>query len=70
MVSTAATREDYQELKDYIVYNHTEGILYFKAEVGKFNKLYNSKNWNSSERRLTFSEFQQYWPQILDMINH
>jgi hypothetical protein len=68
MVEAAPTYEEYLALKDYIVFNQTEGILYFKQNVGKFSKLYTSKVWMARERRLTWAEFQENYGAIVNMM--
>jgi hypothetical protein len=68
MVEAAPTYEEYLALKDYIVYNQTENILYFKQKVGKFSKLYLTSRWMPRERRLTWAEFQENYSSILGMM--
>lgn len=68
MVEAAPTYEEYLALRDYIVFNQTEGILYFKQKVGKFSKIYASKTWMPRERRLTWAEFQENYGAILGMM--
>lgn len=69
-VSASPTHEDYLALKDYVVFNQTEGIIYLKygKSVGKFSKFYTAKSWQSREKLLTYNEFCDMWPQICYMI--
>ena len=69
-VSASPTYEDYLALKNYVVYNRTEGIIYFKdgRSVGKFAKIYTTKVWQPRESALTWTEFQDMWPQIQYMM--
>lgn len=68
MVEASPKYSDYLALKDYVVLNTDEGLLYFKSSVGKFNKYYLTKVWNPCERRLTWQEFQEHWGSIQKML--
>lgn len=69
-VSASPTYEDYVALKNYVVFNRTEGIIYFKdgRSVGKFSKFYSSKVWQPQESPLSWTEFQDMWPKIQYMM--
>lgn len=68
MVEASPQYKDYLELRDYLVMNPDHGIIYFKRHPNQFHKVYKSQNWNPSERRLTWEEFQQYYGMITGMM--